>query len=79
MKAIERTAILDEAARIVPQEPLPEIPPGQFRVILLLDDPALGSPLPSGGTEEGLVALARHAEPMGMISNRDMDRLVYGG
>ena len=43
MKAIETTAVLDEQARIVPRQPLPERPTGEFRVILLLDAGGLDS------------------------------------
>ncbi|HTG45073.1 MAG TPA: hypothetical protein VK633_11135 [Verrucomicrobiae bacterium] len=49
MKAIETTAVLDAAARIVPRRPLPEHPTGEFRVILLLEDSSSSSTSPSVG------------------------------
>jgi hypothetical protein len=44
VKAIEITAVLDDADRIVPQSPLPEHPAGKFRAILLVDDAAIKVP-----------------------------------
>jgi hypothetical protein len=78
MKAIETTAVLDEAARIVPREPLRERPSGEFRIILLIED-ADAQPAPAlEENKDGLLALATHAEPMGALSNQEIDRLVYG-
>ncbi len=78
MKAIETTATLDEAARIVPRQPLGERPSGEFRVILLIEEGEARSAPQIAQSKEGLLALARHAEPMGTLSNKEIDRLVYG-
>jgi len=78
VKAIETTAVLDEEARIVPRTPLPERPAGEFRVILLLEEESSASPAVLAQANGDLLSLARHAEPMGVLSSRDIDRIVSG-
>src|SRR6266511_4088954 len=75
VKAIETTAVLDEEARIVPRTPLSERPAGEFRVILLLEEESSASPAVLPQTNGDLLSLAHHAEPMGLLSSRDIDRI----
>ena len=77
MITIEEIAHVDADGRLTLSVP-PSVAPGEHRVVLSIDEAA--RPIADEVTQDDpIYRLADLAEPMGSLTNGDIDRLVYGG
>jgi hypothetical protein len=77
MDRFETTAILEDASHLVLHDPVPQPAAKKCRVIVLFEKTEVARKVKSGG-RDALSRLAEISEPMGGMSNEEMDRAIYG-
>jgi hypothetical protein len=77
MDAFETIAILEDASHLVLRHPVPHQAGKECRVIVLFEKADDKTDV-SGEREDTLLQLEALAEPMGAMSNEEMDRAIYG-
>jgi hypothetical protein len=77
MDAFETIAILEDASHLVLRHPVPHQTGKECRVIVLFDKARDTTDVNREG-EDTLLHLEALAEPMGVMSNEEMDRAIYG-
>jgi hypothetical protein len=77
MDAFETIAILEDSSHLVLRHPVPQAAGKECRVIVLFEK-AHDTADADNQREDALLQLAALAEPMGVISNEEMDRAIYG-
>jgi len=77
MEAFESIAILEDATHLALRHPVPQPVGKECRVIVLFENPRDTADV-TGESQDTLLQLEALAEPMGVMSNEEMDRAIYG-
>ena len=72
----ETTALLEDASHLVLYDPVPQPAAKNCRVIVLFEKIEVDKK--ASGERDTLLQLADYAEPMGDLSNEEIDRAIYG-